>query len=100
MSRCTGHCCRAFPLPLTPEEIADPEHMARFIDGPQIAAMVRYIGPAPPGSTGGHHSYSCTSLTDSGDCGIYEDRPVMCRDFPYGRTCTVDGCTRTPDPPG
>lgn len=31
--------------------------------------------------------YTCRHLLTSGDCGIYETRPVMCRDFPYGRAC-------------
>lgn len=31
--------------------------------------------------------YTCRHLQLNGDCGIYEDRPAMCRDYPYGQVC-------------
>lgn len=40
--------------------------------------------------------YTCANLLPSGDCGIYDSRPSMCRRYPYGRGCDVPGCCWSP----
>ena len=96
LGRCTGHCCRAFPLPFGPEELAAKAW--GYQDGEQIAAMAIYLGqlegpPEPHCSLGPAHYYTCKNLQDNGDCGIYDDRPQMCRGYPYGGQCGYTACT-------
>ena len=132
MSRCTGHCCRCFYLPINPAELAalvdteirhanfamgSPETphqvralilarewegraLYRILDIIQIADMVEYLGWMTPqdridGAAGREpgNYYRCKNLQANGDCGIYEDRPMMCRGYPYGRACSYRGCT-------
>lgn len=128
-SRCTGHCCRAFFLPYSPEEIrraylawrdgkpvlrSSPEspEIPNLIDIHIIAPMVRHLGfgtrldvaptspitptPEAPNSIApSGHFYTCVHLQQNGDCGIYDIRPTMCRDYPYGLPCRYPGCTFT-----
>lgn len=105
--RCAGHCCKAFNLPYSPEELDAGAASDRFIDGKQIAAMVIYLGKfaGPPLELGAApmndgltlHYYGCRNLLPSGDCGAYETRPGMCRDFPYARPCPHPECELTPE---
>lgn len=93
---CPGHCCVAFYLPVPhgrAEEIRD-----ELRDGEVIADMVvplslaeanerlerfgadREYGPESEG-----HVYTCRHFDDETRlCTIYEQRPEMCRDYPYG----------------
>lgn len=88
MSRCSGHCCSAFRLPFAPDELR--ERAAGIADGAFIADMVIPLGP-PADDLGGYR-YSCRHLV-GGDCAVYDARPRMCRDYPYGRRCVERGCT-------
>ena len=85
-ARCTGHCCQAFPLPNYARLRVNPR---RFLQGEQILDMLR---PLP--RVDARSMFTCARLQENGDCGIYETRPRMCTDFPYGRPCDVQGCTR------
>lgn len=100
-SRCTGHCCRSFYLPFTPEELADIDD-STHIDGSKIAAMaipVAPVGQRPHGlafpmidpPVVGHY-YTCRHLIGN-DCSIYDERPRMCRTYPEGQKCNYKGCT-------
>lgn len=42
--------------------------------------------------TGARDVYTCRNLRDNGDCGIYETRPKMCRDYPYEQPCHFSQC--------
>lgn len=107
--RCTGRCCRDFFLPFTPESLraaaarAQEERLAELPLAPgvtdlpsspqshraeleQIAAMVVPFRPAGPDSSRGYR-YSCVNLDEDGDCAIYDRRPDMCRNYPYGHRC-------------
>lgn len=53
-----------------------------------IGSMVRFIGR----NGRGVHHYACTHLDGEGNCSIYEQRPEMCRDYPYGETCRFREC--------
>lgn len=101
--RCTGHCCRRFFLPFSPDELkaAYFRKMGAATDGlllediDLVWPMVRFIEQ----DTNGGHFYSCRHLQPNGDCGIYSVRPAMCRDYPYGASrnfqdCTWDAVTR------
>ncbi len=35
--------------------------------------------------------FTCGHLTDDFRCDIYDERPRMCRDYPYGKTCGFCG---------
>lgn len=43
----------------------------------------------------GHARYSCRHVDAAGQCTVYEERPDMCREYPYNRPCTFVGCTWT-----
>lgn len=125
MSRCTGHCCKAFILPFTPAELwkrydkwhtppipleeLPPEEQQ---EGPRIpdeihliAPMVRLVDVLEAGDTclmtgkilqAQTIFYTCVHLDENNNCGIYEHRPKMCRDYPYGNECQCIGCTLEP----
>jgi Fe-S-cluster containining protein len=85
-SRCTGHCCKRFAIEHSYAELQadyaawqrDPAS-ARIPDVEKIAPMVI---PLTSSRDGAEHVYACKNLRSNGDCGIYEVRPRMCRDFP------------------
>lgn len=121
MDRCTGHCCKTFPLPVGPAELRQRARWARRLrlagklpgrasqhaesptltqDGEAIAAMARPIAFTDRNLiTGGDrlpqtmHWYTCRNLQANGDCGIYSTRPQMCRGYPYGARCDHPNCT-------
>lgn len=39
------------------------------------------------------HFYGCRHVKLNGDCGIYENRPKLCRTYPDGRLCDFQDCT-------
>lgn len=117
--RCMGHCCKVFPLGADPDKRPEgfgPDELAEIFraqtegrepkgnDGRTINdleiiyPMIRYLGEKvdPP-----IHVYDCAHLQEGGDCGIYETRPEMCRDYPHGRLCSQPDCAwddvRDPD---
>lgn len=95
--RCTGHCCRMFPLPYDLETIQQKQTVLQ--DGAFIADMLvplprePELGGRPPQL---YWWFTCRHLTDRGDCGVYEERPEMCRGYPYGGRCVNPGCTASP----
>ncbi len=105
--RCTGHCCRNFPLPLSPEEFQSEAAniKARTIESDrdrefvQVASMLIPLGVSSKPYSDGRvqYRYSCKNFSATGDCSIYETRPRMCSDYPYGGDCdhVTSGCTMT-----
>lgn len=90
--RCTGHCCRNFTIPITPDQLKNKEYGTfNKEDFDRIAEVVVYLGEGVGGKNG--HRYTCSKLLPNGDCGDYENRPKMCREYPYGEECKVVGCT-------
>lgn len=83
MSRCTGHCCKAFEVPLS--LILTQSNIQ---DGHQIRDMIIPLEE----TRDGFWLCGCWYF-DGKDCTIYETRPRMCRNYPYGRPCNFDGCT-------
>jgi Fe-S-cluster containining protein len=106
ISECPGLCCAAFYWPHTLTETRKRAAANRLTDGAQIADMLIPLTPKQAkerhvafGGTHdwmkwkdrGHH-FTCKNWDeDTRLCRIYEDRPTMCRDFPYGNDCPM-GC--------
>jgi Fe-S-cluster containining protein len=109
---CSGACCAAFPL--SPSNNAGfPPMTARarlwidqgIVDGLDILAMVLPVDHeqardrivAVTGDEGGHVNpereyFRCVHWDETTRlCTNYEDRPEMCRAFPYGKQCEY-GC--------
>lgn len=88
--RCTGHCCDGFTLNQSPGKLA-----ALAAGGDADAAKI--IGLIRVKSYGEGNRfllrYRCKALLANGDCGVYEERPEMCRRYPDGGECRVAGCT-------
>ena len=55
-----------------------------------IAPMLIPLGPI--GRAKAEWLYTCKHLRKDGDCGIYENRPRMCRDFPGEKPCPFPIC--------
>ncbi len=92
--RCTGQCCKRFPLQFSPEEIEWRQDQLK--DGPFVNDMVIYLGIGSIGDLSETHLYTCRHHLPNGDCGVYEYRPRMCTDYPsYGRggRCHHADCT-------
>lgn len=105
MSRCTGHCCRRFPLPVSLDELrerqAQPEAppdvvyvKPRVRDGDYLLAMLVELGQGYYLNGEPCWYYTCRHHdVHTGDCLAYDSRPWMCSAYPYGLMCTIDGCT-------
>lgn len=100
MSRCTGHCCRDFHLPVSPMELEFQKKRqtqlgsSRFgSDILKIANMVIYRFSAKFRGVITNR-YTCKNYNkETGDCMDYENRPRMCSEYPYGKVCDYKDCT-------
>lgn len=124
MSRCTGHCCKRFYLPLSPADLElaceaqrqkdagdtvelwrdfkGDQHGVVGMDGEivQIAGMVELVDTIQKSAItdSREHFYTCKNF-DGQNCTIYESRPPMCRNYPgYNGEghCNYPGCTYVP----
>ena len=100
MSRCTGHCCKAFGLSLSLDELRtgnNPDH--RFVANMVIPLGYFASGELLPDgdvSKGGEY-YTCKHFdTETGDCLVYNIRPHMCRDLGVTIRCNKRGCSLGP----
>jgi Fe-S-cluster containining protein len=102
---CDGRCCSVFFFPRTPREIAEKiEQDGAFNgnDGRMVQDMLvpltteeanaraeRFGVPAKMISK--DHMFTCRHWDeDTRLCTVYEHRPDLCRDFPYGKACPND----------
>lgn len=103
-SRCTGHCCRNFYLPDTLEGFkAERDRALCWLFGapggnlPHFPPMEVIRVAEMILSTDDPHLFNCRHHdATTGDCLNYENRPELCRDYPYfdrGGRCRKDGCT-------
>ncbi len=72
-----------------------------------IYPMVKYLGEFDAASApvkmmdllhpqDKHHYYTCKHFdTEGRNCTIYDDRPSMCREYPYEHRCKYEACTWT-----
>src|SRR3954467_12700015 len=102
MDRCTGHCCERFYLPFNPVQLQD-----KALKNPddkqlqQVAGMVTHLETEtvyhptlPKLKTGEKNWYTCKNyIKETHSCGIYETRPNMCKEYPYGSPCQYKTCT-------
>jgi len=97
--RCMGHCCEDFILMYSPEELHTK--MTGHKDDDFIARMVLYKGRYGDGrhpSSGLAYHYTCRYFDKTTrNCTVYDQRPAMCRDYPYNRPCLMKGCELTPE---
>lgn len=70
----------------------DPEQPT-IEDGDEIVSMlIPIFGPLPEDKVQWPR-FTCRHLTEEGNCGNYENRPNMCRNYPYGSACQQAHCT-------
>ena len=91
-----GACCRVLTLTQSPEEVRQTAALTRVLGIPSDAqfaaehwrpltraeAMERnpfYTSRLPPDA----HLYTCDRLGDDGKCLAYEERPLVCRGYPW-----------------
>jgi Fe-S-cluster containining protein len=105
-NECAGVCCAGFTLSRTYAEIV--EHMDTIPDGEYIVDMlipltadesalrsVRFGSKLYPPE---REVFTCRHWNENTRrCGAYEQRPGMCRKFPYGDPCE-HGCGFLVDP--
>jgi Fe-S-cluster containining protein len=103
---CLGKCCALFTYTSTPEELREKpwkgDNTQR--DNLYIADMLIQLTPeeaqerAERFDTSNKDNLDYTKVPwytckhwdeDTMLCGAYEDRPRMCRDFPYGNVCAA-----------
>jgi len=78
----------------TPPANARASHYEEIEQIADLAIYVGYLHPVTGEEAGeGRGWYSCRHLQSNGDCGIYDSRPRMCRDYPYGQACKDVACT-------
>lgn len=103
-SRCSGHCCRGFPLPgVSPHWLlttrGDPEYLfiADMLVNPR---WVPFGDMLPEGVlSSGIWIWDCRHQDSvTGNCTVYEQRPALCRNHPghdrYAGACIRRECTR------
>lgn len=91
--RCCGDCCRNFPLSASLEDLRESVERDRAglepipgknytTDAEIVLDMVIPLGTKPNSQGEPTMYYSCRHLRENGDCGIYLNRPAVCRDYP------------------
>ncbi len=93
--RCSGDCCRDFPLTVSPARLGELYANARILpvlseferDVIFIAEMIVEL----PGEADEDRRYTCRHFdATKGLCRVYDQRPAMCRNYPeydYGGSC-------------
>ncbi|MEW6055300.1 MAG: YkgJ family cysteine cluster protein [Bdellovibrionota bacterium] len=94
--RCRGHCCKRFAMEHSFEELQGDYAIWRENPAsskiPDVEKIATMVVPLRSSRDGREHVYTCKHLQKSGDCGIYESRPQMCRDFPEQASCHFWAC--------
>tara|TARA_R100001244_G_scaffold36778_2_gene33641 strand:- start:18191 stop:18835 length:645 start_codon:yes stop_codon:yes gene_type:complete len=97
-SSCSGACCRIFLVFLTQEEyesgfygdaaVRVTEESARQLTQsyPALAAAIKHSSTGAVYLLEGPEGVVCPFLSETNSCGIYEDRPLVCRTY----TCVDD----------
>lgn len=98
--RCTGHCCREMPIPISPEDLEEErqklEHggVSRWQSGEHLHELLAGLRTEAREDGTPRFLYSCRFHDQAtGNCLNYEERPPMCQDYPYGRACHRQDCT-------
>lgn len=93
--RCLGHCCRGFSLE-HPYKVVQVEY-AKWRRDPASAPLIPDVAIIaemliPLGVFRKQELFTCKHFGENGNCGIYERRPKMCRDFPGPAPCPYRNC--------
>lgn len=100
--RCVGDCCRCFSLEFPLQKVS--EEYQKFKVDPASATIpnvdIIHDMLIPLGKVRGQEIFTCKHLGANGDCGIYETRPKMCRDFPGPDPCKYRNCASHGPQPG
>ena len=89
-SRCSGHCCQGFYLNESKLDLLTSETVVQDED-----IIVDMLIPLEWDEEGGA-TFTCRHFdTETNNCQIYDRRPGMCRNYPYGKECSFPGCTYT-----
>lgn len=109
---CDGTCCTVFTYPRTPEELREKpwEHYPSQADAHYIADMLipltteeaqerrAIFGGSEIADDSTTPFYTCKHWNeDTRLCNNYEDRPQMCAEYPYTKTCDSCGFENTSD---
>ena len=91
-SRCHGACCKRWVLCVSHEELGrraalPGEDEARVIFDMAIPLGLSNVYADGTAEGEPREWFSCRHVLPTGDCGIYDSRPDMCRHYPYGRSC-------------
>lgn len=96
---CTGKCCAVFHFTRAHNEWDD---VSALRDGELLKSILVPLtqeeGDARAAKFGFHATcvgnlYMCNKWDeDTGLCTIYDERPEMCKDYPYARGCAHQGC--------
>ena len=111
--RCTGHCCKVFPLPgWTPEQLAESltngqaarNHSLNFWAHNAVPLGTFKALPRPGEKDrypeGPVTVYTCKKFDAvSGNCTDYENRPNTCSEYPYQHYCQVHDCASSENRP-
>jgi Fe-S-cluster containining protein len=99
---CDGRCCAVFPFSTPIDRARDPKVRSIAVKLSEEEAEERierfgltFYNHSAAGVTensGSGELYKCRHWDEvTGLCGIYEDRPQMCRDYPYTQPCVHCG---------
>jgi len=105
---CDGSCCERFYEHHSPEEIWSlyEEYVLTGVDKGDISIIGPMVTPLEKAEGSRGWWYSCKHWdAETRRCRIYEARPKMCRDYPYGEPCkycdsTCGTVKSEPLPPG
>lgn len=91
--RCTGTCCTNLQV-RQGDRFFEPQELAGMItsqpwDAPFLKALIPLHGPWEDGTA---PLYLCHHLQSNGDCSVYKDRPLLCREHGVMELCPRDGC--------
>lgn len=90
--RCTGQCCERFRIFLGDDPIQQVVDMAIENPSNHDLQLIAQMLVALPDYQNGW--LTCRYYDrDESRCAIYEQRPRMCRDYPYDKPCQYEGCT-------
>lgn len=104
---CDGRCCAVFPMSLSPEEMLTwrgihATYESIFVTD-MLVALTPYEARMRWTDLGygelkdldlGMPLYTCRHWdTETKLCTVYDERPWLCRDFPYQGACHHTGCT-------
>lgn len=106
--RCTGHCCRRFYMEFSPQVLKEKyerwieQGKPAYHDIGKVYPLLTFLGKSYIGVDGierqdSGYYYTCKAFDGNG-CTIYDDRPQMCSNYPYGDPCKYKQCTMKLEP--